>query len=284
MKKLFVLFLLVALVPFTVGCSLWGHDEDLDVLPTTWTVKVTDPANLGSVRAAAPVVGDAYYGYYITINGVTLNLTDVTGSVFTFSKAMTDSTDLAKMNLAAGTEYPIIVYDATGTAQKAITIISNVALSGNVAVDLTTATNPAVTVGTTSVAAVAVNPTTLVATNVDTIASVTGLDGVTVVPLNGTTAATVASASGKLTFTVTATAKTFDITKPYAYVVKVNGKAVSSTDFTLSQTAEQKTAKQAVITLDSTKRVAGTTYTVVIETLVVDGIDVTGTTFMFKFK
>jgi len=34
MKKLFVLFLLVALVPFSVGCSLWGHDEDTDVLAT----------------------------------------------------------------------------------------------------------------------------------------------------------------------------------------------------------------------------------------------------------
>ncbi len=56
MKKLFVLFLLVALVPFTVGCSLWGHDKDEDVIePTAITLAKTFPAGTlgGDLKAAA---------------------------------------------------------------------------------------------------------------------------------------------------------------------------------------------------------------------------------------
>jgi hypothetical protein len=48
MKKLFVIFLLVSLVPFTVGCNgLWDFDDDDDpVLRSASTVKVTPKATL----------------------------------------------------------------------------------------------------------------------------------------------------------------------------------------------------------------------------------------------
>ncbi len=53
MKKLFVLFLLVALVPFSIGC--WGDDDDDTVLPTkTLTLAKVLPANTfaGTLRGA----------------------------------------------------------------------------------------------------------------------------------------------------------------------------------------------------------------------------------------
>jgi len=72
MKKLFVLFLLVALVPFTVGCSLWGHDEDRDVLETkTITLAKVFPADTelseGNLKPAAIVL--KWSQLFMMVNG-----------------------------------------------------------------------------------------------------------------------------------------------------------------------------------------------------------------------
>jgi len=74
MKKLFVLFLLVALVPFSVGCSLWGGDDDAVTYPPILTAKVVVPAAGLSLRGAS-VAGTDYSAYTITLNGVTLPAT-----------------------------------------------------------------------------------------------------------------------------------------------------------------------------------------------------------------
>lgn len=78
MKKLFVLFLLVALVPFSVGCSLWGHDEDRDVLATkVITLAKVFPADLlpttESLRAAIALKWEMLF---ITVNGQRLSHID----------------------------------------------------------------------------------------------------------------------------------------------------------------------------------------------------------------
>ncbi len=285
MKKLFVLFLLVALVPFTVGCSLWGNDEDLNVItppvvPASWSASVVASSSATlSLRGAAPVTGDTYFDYSITIDGVTLPITDVTGNTLTFSKAINAVEEATKKAaLAPGKLVTVLIKDAAGITKKTITYITTAAVSGDIAVDYTTG-KPEVKIGTAVVAASDDAPA-----NKGTISSVTGVDALgALVTLDATTAKTVvASTSKDLIFIVTAD-KVFDITKSYAHVVKVNGKLVASTDFELTQTAAQKTAKQATISLDSTKRKAGVEYEVVIENLIVDGLNVAAKTFKFKF-
>lgn len=82
MKKLFVLFLLVALVPFTVGCSLFGSNyDDPEVPPTfkTASAKAVIPgALLPSIRAAAINEGDDFYGWKIIKNDIVLTAFDST--------------------------------------------------------------------------------------------------------------------------------------------------------------------------------------------------------------
>jgi hypothetical protein len=71
MRKLFVLFLLVSLVPFTVGCNgLWDFDDDDDpVAMKTLTSKVSFPA--ATVSAGANIrAAVAYTGLELVINGV----------------------------------------------------------------------------------------------------------------------------------------------------------------------------------------------------------------------
>jgi hypothetical protein len=77
MKKLFVIFLLVSLVPFTVGCNgLWDFDDDDDPVATkTLTAKTILPSSTISagtnIRAAT-----SYNGLTMTINGITFSPTD----------------------------------------------------------------------------------------------------------------------------------------------------------------------------------------------------------------
>jgi hypothetical protein len=75
MKKLFVLFLLVALVPFTVGCGLFGDNDDttpvsLPVLKAAMTgIKV--PASLNAVLSPADALK------YVKDRNVQITLNDV---------------------------------------------------------------------------------------------------------------------------------------------------------------------------------------------------------------
>ncbi|MBU1107571.1 MAG: hypothetical protein KKB51_12950 [Candidatus Riflebacteria bacterium] len=80
MKKLFVLFLLVSLVPFTVGCSLWGGDDEAVTYPTFLTATVMVPA-----AGVANLRGVSYADfsmYKLTLNGIVLAV-DEAASVFT---------------------------------------------------------------------------------------------------------------------------------------------------------------------------------------------------------
>ncbi len=75
MKKLFVLFLLVALVPFTVGCGLFGDNEDTTpVNIAKLKASVTMPGSLaGKSLRAVKVAPDKFLGFKILVGAVTLN-------------------------------------------------------------------------------------------------------------------------------------------------------------------------------------------------------------------
>lgn len=78
MKKLFALFLLVALVPFTVGCGLFGDNDDTSPITTsTLTLARLFPAGSfnGSLRGAT-VISLNYSDLFmnITVNGTKIKL------------------------------------------------------------------------------------------------------------------------------------------------------------------------------------------------------------------
>ena len=126
MKKLFVLFLLVALVPFTVGCSLWGHDEDLDVIAKTTksaTVKVPAAAISGvSARAAV-----SYTTMTLTINGIPFsisgtpvyNKTDDTYTI-TFVAELTES----QIESISAVAVPVVITAGGNTIVSTTTSVS----------------------------------------------------------------------------------------------------------------------------------------------------------------
>jgi hypothetical protein len=91
MKKLFVIFLLVSLVPFTVGCNgLWDFDDDDDpVAMKTLTSKVTFPATAvsanGNIRGVL-----AYKDLKLEINNVTF---EPSGAVYNDNGTPDDISD-----------------------------------------------------------------------------------------------------------------------------------------------------------------------------------------------
>lgn len=74
MKKLFVLFLLVALVPFTVGCGLFGDNDDTTPINVAkLKASVTMPGSLaGSLRAAKNTPAIKFNGFKVLIGNFTL--------------------------------------------------------------------------------------------------------------------------------------------------------------------------------------------------------------------
>ncbi len=136
MKKLFVLFLLVALVPFTVGCGLFGDNDD------------TSPVDLPILRASlssypvpaslrADAAGLAYVNsknVTMTINGIELKPSDATevGSAdprkfnINFSAFVTDT---AKYNQIISGSDPIEVIVKTSAGTEIIQITPTQALT-----------------------------------------------------------------------------------------------------------------------------------------------------------
>ncbi len=73
MKKLFVLFLLAALVPFTVGCGLFGDNDDTTpVNLTRLSASATLPVSAASNLRGAAVAANTFRNFVMTINGVEL--------------------------------------------------------------------------------------------------------------------------------------------------------------------------------------------------------------------
>lgn len=287
MKKLFVLFLLVALVPFTVGCSLWGHDEDLDVLPVTITAKAVVPAaGLSALRAAAvSVVGTAYENYTLTVGTQVLN---------------------AYMYETVGTNVEITFRAEVTSAQKAAfeaqTGVVNVTLSDGVktetaSVNMTTAGTITVTVtvdavtGNTEISGVAVNGTAVADENIAT----GGTYSITSVTVGGNTLGSTAATYATATVLFPAFTVTFPDAVTAADVTVANGLsittknaagvtvAIAADDFTVAQ----GTANTIIVTVKDQaepKRLNnGTVYSVTINSLKnADKLLAAAQTFWFK--
>ncbi|GAB1352686.1 hypothetical protein MASR1M12_14170 [Erysipelotrichia bacterium] len=165
MKKLFVLFLLVALVPFTVGCGLFGDNDDTSPvdLPTL-RATVTGIATPASIRGNLAAFQAAKYT--VVINGVTLSpvaaVANPAGGWDVTFQTLTDAATLDSINTTGfvtvelqvnGTTVgsPISVPGAAMATAKTITL----PISGGV-ID---ATNTVV--GTDKVAVVAANAATI---------------------------------------------------------------------------------------------------------------------------
>ncbi|PKL45286.1 MAG: hypothetical protein CVV42_18840 [Candidatus Riflebacteria bacterium HGW-Riflebacteria-2] len=229
MKKLFVLFLLVALVPFSVGCSLWGNDEDLDVIPVTVTAKAVVPAVGISLRAAATsVVGSIYEKYTLTIDGITMKADTY--------EAVAGTTDVeitfkAEVTQAQKTAFAALIGDVTITVSNGAAVPT----TDTAYVNITTAGTFTVTVTAAGITGVAIDGTSLPADQFST----TGYVGITSVKTAGNTltSTTYASATSLLpVFTITLD----DLTLAGAVTANVTAKnsdgvavTLAATDFTV---------------------------------------------------
>lgn len=137
MKKLFVLFLLVALVPFAVGCFGGDGDDDSVLDYTTLTNVVSLPNELvapANMRAAAKI---SYKNLYLNIGGKKFTYSATKSPEYdaannswkiTFESTMTGTEAAAFRTQTAAT---VEVYDGTNTAApvKLATAVVNLNIS-----------------------------------------------------------------------------------------------------------------------------------------------------------
>jgi len=234
MKKLFVLFLLVALVPFTVGCSLWGQDEDLDVIATTTeSVVVTVPASeVSGVNLRAAV---SYETLKLFVNGIEFVVSTSPAPVYNETSdtwAVTFTAKLTESQIAAISDAVVPVVLTSGTT----TILTT---STTLAVDGATAPAIVVTVandGTVSVTvdgAAVINTAAIPEIPEFKVASVTVMIGQTETELNATTYTAIASLTP--TFTVELAKAYTNTLSTVAWKLKVTNKT-SGVDFVLDST------------------------------------------------
>ncbi len=173
MKKLFVLFLLAALVPFTVGCGLFGDNDDTTpVNLTRLSASATLPVSAATANLRGSVAARLFAGFKMTINGVELvaetendegngNYTVNFGAIVSSQQALDARAGLVPVIIKTIKNTEIKTYvdtaDMTNAAPLAITVVSPTA--GTFAVDLTT--NPPTVGGQTTTTAPA---TSVVAT------------------------------------------------------------------------------------------------------------------------
>ncbi len=257
MKKLFVLFLLVSLVPFTVGCSLFGDDDDdyTPVATTRLTSTATLPATAGSNLKAAAVAASKFKGFTMSLNGVTLTAEteEVSGTnyIVTFSRnATTSELELAKQGVV-----PVIIKKSDATTLVSVylntaNLTTTAPLAVTVAGDSTTGfSTTGATVGGTAVQAIA-------STNIVNISSISNTSGV-----KPTFTAVFDKNLFGTDFSTLPTGWTFDVE-----VRKAGGTYVdaSSSDFTYSYTAANSTLSA---TLANKSLTVGQSYEIVIRNL-----------------
>lgn len=132
MKKLFVLFLLVALVPFTVGCGLFGDNDDTTPITTNELVLSNlFPADTfsGSLRAAT-VLDITKLVYKIKLGATTIPMVykshrSAAGGVEVFFSAYVIQTTFEQVkNAAAGTVTAEVAIVPTGSTSEVILVSS----------------------------------------------------------------------------------------------------------------------------------------------------------------
>ncbi|PKL45799.1 MAG: hypothetical protein CVV41_02010 [Candidatus Riflebacteria bacterium HGW-Riflebacteria-1] len=151
MKKLFVLFLLVALVPFTVGCSLWGQDEDLDVVDyAKASVSVKVPASVVSASSLRGAV--SYTTLSMTIGGFVFTPGTPTGpdadGNYTIVFTSANLTSAQRATLTDGTPVTaVLTSNVSGSPVTMLTFPLTLASTTNVVITITAAGAVTVTGG-----------------------------------------------------------------------------------------------------------------------------------------
>lgn len=150
MKKLFVLFLLAALVPFTVGCGLFGDNDDTTpVNLTRLSASATLPVSAATANLRGSVAARLFAGFKMTINGVELvaetendegngNYTVNFGAIVSSQQALVARAGLVPVIIKTIKNTEIKTYvnteNLTNAAPLAITVVST---GGVLEVDLT---------------------------------------------------------------------------------------------------------------------------------------------------
>lgn len=283
MKKLFVLFLLVALVPFTVGCGLFGDNDDTSPVPNLTNLKasVVVPAAAvpPSIRAARVSPAVKFANYKITIGGYELVVIaedkQANGDYILEFQTATPIT-VAQANEVKKTSVPVVIKDASNNAVSAATIDFSAAAPISISITLSaggviqTVSNDSTTVVPGVTNATAGDPASIVSVKNNGVA------------VSGTTA--VVLVNGMISFDVEASVE-FDATVDRNFSVVVGNTTINQDHFVVSQTPTQKTAKTVTLTLTQAamaKLIANKTYTVTINFLGVDGYLISGGSYSFK--
>ncbi len=281
MKKLFVLFLLVALVPFTVGCGLFGDNDD------------TSPVDLPTLRASvtgmsvpANIRGNlaAFQAKKVTvvINGVTLSPVAATENPAGSGKwdvdfqALVDAATIAAISTQGTVNIEVQVNGVTTTS--VIVPAASVATARSVTLPLTVA-------GVIDTNTVKVGGETVpVVTDTANVATITGAtNGTSNTPVATTQGAAVPVDSLTPAFVVT-----FDkdvVLQNYTFDVMV--KNVTKAEQTLGQndimvSAVTGNSKQANVAVHGKTLSAGQTYQISVRWIKAGTMVVGSKTFFIK--
>ena len=259
MKKLFVLFLLVSLIPFAVGCSLFGDDSDdsASVNMTTLTASAKLPASAGkpSLRAAT---ADKFANVTMKIGDVTLKAV---------SEEPTDNTN-ATYTVTFEQIVNTAVYQAATTGIVPVVISRHDGSKIEFAADFSTFSSP---LSVSVDAAGTVSSSGTIYSNYARVTSITETKN-TLTP----------------EFTVVFNTDIVSVANPAEFDVKVTSGtttvAASQADFNVSYTSATKTMK---VSLKDKTLTDGKTYTVTINKLVSSStpqVAVLSTSYTFTVK
>lgn len=284
MKKLFVLFLLVALVPFTIGCGLFGDNDDTSPVPnltnlaTTITVPAAAVAPLkASILGARVSPAIDFAGFSITIGGYTLVVIaedKQSNGDYVLEFQTTSPITVAQANELKKASVPVVIKNAAGNPVSAATVDFSAAAPLSISISLSNAG----VVQSVSNAGSTPAVSNAVAGTAASIVSVKN-NGVAV---SGTTA--VVLANNTISFDVEASVE-FDAYVDRSFSANVGNTTITQDHFVVSQTPTQKTAKIVTLTLTQAamaKLTANKTYTVTINFLGVDGKLISGGSYSFK--
>lgn len=261
MKKLFVILLLVALVPFTIGCSLFGDDDDSSTASITkLTASAVLPAVASpSIRAAGVVAASKFKNFTMTINNNVVLTAETeeekTPGVWTvtFGKIVTTE------ELAAAQQglVPVVITSAAGT-----TIVNTYVNTVSVTPTAPIAITVTGTTGSFTVTAVTVGGTTTPVVVSPATVAITNSTGV-----KPTFTAVFSSDIFGTDFTTLPSTVSFDVE-----VRKAGGTFIdaSSTDFSYSYIATTKTLT-AILT--GKTLTAGQSYEVVVRSMKVSNVE-----------
>ncbi|HNX74988.1 MAG TPA: hypothetical protein PLM07_05500 [Candidatus Rifleibacterium sp.] len=284
MKKLFALFLLVALVPFTVGCGLFGDNDDTStiVAPAKIAAKVIVPAAAvpASIRAArvAPAVKSVKFaGYTIKVGEYTLRVVaedDQADGSYVVEFATDSGYDAAVIDTLKKANVPMLINNAAGETVS-VADVSLINANPKALVITLDATGKVTTVSDNTEVVATINSAATTDGKTYKIVSVKNNE----IAISATQA--IARVNGNYDFVVE-TDVDFNATLDRSFSVVVGKTTVATTDFEVIQAAAGKFVTLRLTQAAVAKLAADKAYTVVINYLSADGKLIKGGSFSFK--